>query len=121
MDFLKSLLLVILVPLVVSSFTFASRYGASDEMMKGILQKQDVIITELKSTRVDITNLKTQQDLQRQILGAVKITQDLQGDVLNRVDREVVKLKAEVAVADMDNIRGGNERINRLEDKVFGK
>ena len=119
MDFLKSLLLVILVPLVVSSFTFASKRGSENEMLRGMSDTQGTILTELKDVRTNINTIKTNQDVGTSTMNNIAKEVNRQGELLNDVDKEVVRVKTNLKNIENNIIKGGPERLKRLEDMFF--
>lgn len=81
-EFWKSLVIAILAPLAVSSFTFASRYGGLESTQSVITQKLEVIITEQK-------NLADRVNDMRVVLGT-------QVDGMQRIDRKTEGVKNDV-------------------------
>lgn len=121
MDFLKSLLLVILIPLVVSTLSFASKNGATEELLKGIVEKQGTILTEVNKTQTQVNTISKIQSVDSAELARQGAEQKIQGELLNVVDKEVVRVKTNVENIKANMIMGGAERLNRIEDLVFGK
>lgn len=57
-DFWKNLLIAILVPFVVSSFTIASNYGTMGEKLDRIDRNQSAITTEIRALSDDVNTMK---------------------------------------------------------------
>ncbi|WVX87423.1 hypothetical protein EniLVp02_0084 [Vibrio phage EniLVp02] len=112
MDFIKSLLLVILVPLVVSSLSFASNYGGLEKTLEKVDTNQIIILNKLGRVELDVQTIKTQRESDRLTLTNVE-------SGLNTIKSDVASMKATTDELRQDVIRGGNARIERLEDKVL--
>lgn len=121
MDFIKSLFLVILIPFVVSSLSFASKYGENDKSIQVITEQQEKILAELQSTRSALDKVTLTNSGNAIVLGRLESQVNIQGTTLASLDREVGIVRQDINNVKTDIVKGGNERINRIEDKVFGK
>ncbi len=81
-DFWKSLIIAILAPIAVSSFTFASRYGEFESTQSNMLQKQEVILNEVKALGDRVNDMRV-------VLGT-------QVDGMNRLDKKTDGVETKV-------------------------
>lgn len=89
MKFFKELMLVILVPLVVSTLSYASRYGAQDQVMKTLVSQQETIITRMDQANKDIAQLKNNQETAEKSMNRVQNTLDKHTDQFTNINREL--------------------------------
>lgn len=120
-DFLKQLALVVVVPLIVSSLAFASKYGSSESAMDSMIQSQQTILDEIKLTKMDLITIRTGQENDRLVLNSMSDKLERHGNLLQALDREIGAMQSNIGNLKSESIPGGNERIRRLEDKVLGK
>ena len=140
MEFLKSLLLVILVPLVVSSLSFASRYGAQEATYEELVKNQSTMIAEIREER-DLNNvMRSQVSANKEILSTnsrtlsemsifvaqIKTQVDTNtnvlssnSDTLSSVSHTVAGIDATVGTLTGTTIPNSSLRIGRLEDMLF--
>lgn len=97
MSFIKSLLLVILIPVTVSSFTFATNYGIQNEQLKTVGVNQKLLLDELKHARTDINILKTNQIHANESITAMNANMNKQHELINQatIDINVIQAKLE--------------------------
>lgn len=81
-EFWKSLVIAILAPIAVSSFTFASRYGGFESTQANMLQKQEVILNEVKALGDRVNDMRV-------VLGT-------QVDGMSRLDKKTDGVESKV-------------------------
>lgn len=106
-EWVKNLLIAILVPLVVSTVSIASRYGAQDQMISDMVKQQEVIVQELKSANTNITTLAANSTSMQTAMNGLNNKLMDQQKLLNTMNREIGETKSD------------SSRIDRLEDVVY--
>lgn len=116
-DFWKSLVIAILAPLAVSSFTFASRYGGLESTQSVMTQKLEVIITEQKNLADRVNDMRVV--LGTQVDGVQRLDRKTEGVKNNVTDlsKKVEQLNTNITqtATSADYL---NEELKRQRDKV---